>query len=117
MDKEILRLRQNYTKAETPSVIQDIQKYKQLKSNPDKLSEEELQKLLENEFTPDWEKHLSKVYEVLTFLQAEDDQSKFLFNSVKNVTKQLQMTKSTDDSANKLKISNGFKNLVSKVIR
>ncbi len=28
MDKEILRLRQNYTKAETPSVIQDIQKYK-----------------------------------------------------------------------------------------
>ena len=28
MDKEIMRLKQNFTKAETPSVIQDIQRYK-----------------------------------------------------------------------------------------
>jgi len=28
MDKEIMRLKQNFTKAETTSVIQDIQKFK-----------------------------------------------------------------------------------------
>jgi hypothetical protein len=73
--------------------------------------------LLDAEFGAEWGNHLSGVYEVLTFLQAEDDQSKFLFNSVKNVTKSMQGTKSSDEVQTKLKISNGFKNLVSKVIR
>jgi len=42
-------------------------------SNPEKLPEEEVKKLLDAEFGTEWEKHLSGVYEVLTFLQAEDD--------------------------------------------
>lgn len=117
LDKEIMRLRQNFTKAETTSVIQDIQKYKQIKTNPDKLGDDEVQRLLDAEFGAEWGNHLSGVYEVLTFLQAEDDQSKFLFNSVKNVTKSMQGTKQSEEVQTKLKISNGFKNLVSKVIR
>lgn len=112
-----MRLRQNFTKAETTSVIQDIQKYKQIKNNPEKLGDDEVQRLLDSEFGAEWGNHLSGVYEVLTFLQAEDEQSKFLFNSVKNVTKTMQVSKQSEELANKLKISNGFKNLVSKVIR
>jgi hypothetical protein len=37
-----------------------------------------------------------KVYDILSFLQAEDEHSKFLFNSVKNVTKALQQGKGED---------------------
>lgn len=36
---------------------------------------------------------------------------------MKNVTKHLQSTKVSEEASSKLKISNGFKNLVSKVIR
>ena len=84
-----MRLKQNFTKAETTSVIQDIQKFKQLQLNVEKHSAEEVQRLVDEEFGAEWAQHLSGVYDVLTFLQAEDDQSKFLFNSVKNVTKSL----------------------------
>lgn len=45
------------------------------------------------------------------FLQNDDESSKFLFNSVKTVTKQLQK------DGEKLKISNGFKNMVAKIVR
>ena len=117
MDKEILRLKQNLTKAETTSVTQDIQKYKQLMMNPDKLSPEDLTKQVADEFDPEWLPHLVGISDVINFLQAEDEQSKFLFNSVKNVTKQLQQSRAGEDGQTKLKFSNGFKNLVSKVIR
>ena len=81
------------------------------------MTEDELQLSLEAEFGVELCKLLSGLYEVLTFLQAEDESSKFLFNSVKNVTKQLQTSKLSGDVVSKLKISNGFKNLVSKVMR
>ena len=87
IEKELLRLKQNYTKAETTSVLQDIQKCKQIKSNPDKLSPEEVQRQIENEFGVEWGKTLSDIHQVLSELLQEDEESKLLFNSVKNVTK------------------------------
>jgi len=111
--KELKRLRCNATKADTPTVYQDLQKYKQLMSNSGKLSNEDLKKLVVSEFDEEWTEQLASVYNTHLGLQAEDDQSKFLFNSVKIVTKQTK----GDDDAVKSKISNGFKNLVSKVIR
>lgn len=81
--------------------------------NADKLSAEDLKKKLVDEFGDEWTEALSSVYGSHNGLQAEDEQSKFLFNSVKIVTKQAK----TDDDAVKSKISNGFKNLISKVIR
>jgi hypothetical protein len=47
-------------------------------------------------------------------LQADDEDSKLMFNSVKNVTKSFQDSQVSD---NKAKISNGFKCLISKIIR
>ena len=58
--------------------------------NPDKLSTEDINKQLADEIDSALLPHLVKVYDILSFLQAEDEQSKFLFNSVKNVTKSLQ---------------------------
>jgi len=51
------------------------------------------------------------MYTLLDHLQAEDSNSKLMFNSVKNATKTFQETSET-----KAKISNGFKCLVSKVV-
>jgi uncharacterized radical SAM superfamily protein len=84
-------------------------------TNSGKLNSEDLKKLVVSEFKDDeeWTEQLASVYNTHLGLQAEDDQSKFLFNSVKIVTKQTK----GDDDAVKAKISNGFKNLVSKVIR
>jgi len=111
--KEIKRLRNNATKADTPTVYQDLQRYKQLMMNTGKLSAEDLKKQVVEEFGEEWTESLAFVYNSHNGLQAEDEQSKFLFNSVKIVTKQ---SKSDDDTV-KSKISNGFKNLVSKVLR
>lgn len=85
--------------------------------NTEKVSAEDLAKQVADEFDPEWLPHLVGISDVINFLQAEDEQSKFLFNSVKNVTKQLQQSRATEDPQSKLKFSNGFKNLVSKVIR
>lgn len=81
--------------------------------NTGKLSAEDLKKQVVEEFGEEWTESLAFVYNSHNGLQAEDEQSKFLFNSVKIVTKQ---SKSDDDTV-KSKISNGFKNLVSKVLR
>ncbi len=106
----MLRLKQNYTKAETTTVHQDLQKYKMLKQTPE-LNEQTLHERVVAEFGEEWGLHLGSVYEVLSFLQNEDESSKFLFNSVKNVTKALPK------DGEKLKISNGFKNMVAKIVR
>ena len=57
--------------------------------NTEKVSAEDLTKQVTDEFDPEWLPHLVGISDVINFLQAEDEQSKFLFNSVKNVTKQL----------------------------
>ena len=40
-----------------------------------------------------------------------------LFNNVKNATKDYQERHAEAEGGNKIKISNGFKNMVSKIIR
>jgi len=63
---------------------------------------------------------------MLEHLQSDDEHSKFLFNNVKNVTRtyQEQQRKTSDDTtgetaeeSKKVKISNGFKNMISKILR
>ena len=60
--KEINRLRNNATKAVTPTVYQDLQKYKQMMLNTTKMSTEEMNKQLEDEFGKEWAESLSNVY-------------------------------------------------------
>lgn len=55
------------------------------------------------------------IYSILEHLQSEDDASKLLFNNVKNVTKSYQDSREPEGQS--VKIANGFKNMVSKIIR
>ena len=63
---------------------------------------------------------------MLDHLQSDDEYAKFLFNNVKNVTRVYQEKKlvlqsqsgvTTEEEEKKVKISNGFKNMIAKIIR
>lgn len=71
-----------------------------------------------DEFGDKWCLKLGTIVSVLDHIQADDEDSKLLFNNVKNATKNYQdKHKSADPSATRIKISNGFKSMVSKIIR
>lgn len=78
------------------------------------------------------------MYEMLEHLQSDDDNSKFLFNNVKNVTRMYQEQQKQridvvedeetkekpedqqttgEEDQKKVKISNGFKNMIAKIIK
>jgi hypothetical protein len=96
------------------TVQQDLQVYKQLKLKEGEVGSEETAKRVNEEFTTVWGKHLGDIYHMLSELQADDEDSKLMFNCVKNVTKSFQ---DSQDAKNKAKIANGFKCLISKVVR
>ncbi len=114
--KEIDRLntKPRLNKTEVRTVLQDLSVYKHIKSEESKVGPEETAKQLESEFGTDWGNCLGRVYSVLAHVQNDDAQSKLMFNSVKNATRAFQDAKA--DAEHKVKISNGFKCLVSKVV-
>lgn len=58
-----------------------------MKNTPDKTTEE-IERMIDEEFDSREKEILSGVHEALRKLLAEDEESKLLFNGVKNVTKQ-----------------------------
>ena len=98
------------------TVLQDLSVYKQLKSEEEKVGAEETARQIDSEFGVEWGKCLGGIHSALFHLQNDDAQSKLMFNSVKTATRTFQESRSAPGSEQKVKISNGFKCLVSKVV-
>lgn len=85
-----------------------------------KTVDDELKTQLAEEFGETWSVQLGHIYTMLNVLQQEDEYSKFLFNTVKNVSRvfHCEGAKGAEEatSAN-VKVSNGFKNMIAKIVR
>ena len=99
------------------TVLQDLSQYRQIVTKEKDKSSEEVQKLLLDEFGDKWCVKLGSIHSILSHIQSEDEDSKLLFNNVKNATKDYQDKHTESETTPKIKISNGFKNMVSKIIR
>lgn len=112
-EKEIQRLKMNQTKMNSTTVQQDIAKYKSivLARQPED-TDEQLQQQLVDEFGEAWSVQLGHIYTLLDVLQQESVYSRFLFNTVKTVSRVFHC-----EDNNSIKVSNGFKNMIAKIVR